>query len=290
MEQTGADAAHHYMLVRGLDQLVRVHGCRGVNENEAAGARWASSDGVAFVFSDADPDHIAPLNRFGSPPADLYALPFFRWAIVDVGYNSLLYSNVAHAGEHRGLVALLREAPGPWSPAPRVLRAAATSIGAAFRAAWEAEVALAPPPGALDIDLAGRLTGDPALLDWAHHHDLVSWVSPRLRSLGGSTPFGQHAVQTAPGSFMRVMPHVAGGASISFERVRPMALPPMLTALSPVLRRVASLAAAGATIAEIAQATGRSPDTVKESVAKVYERLGVSSRAELATVAGRFLL
>lgn len=290
MEATGADAAQHYMLVRGLDQLVRVHGCRGVRETDAARDRWVSSDGVAFVSSDADPDHVAPLNRLGSPPADLYALPFFRWGIVDVGYGSILYMNVTLTGEHRGLVALLRAAPEPWVVDPSVLAAASGPTACAFRAAWDAEVALAPPPGAVDIDRGGALTGDEALLDWAHTHDFASWVAPRLRSLGASTPFGQHGLQTAPGAFMRVMPHVAGGASISFERVAPMVLPPMLTALSPGLRRVASLAAAGATVVEIAQATGRSPETVRESIARVYERLGVRSRAELATMAGRFLL
>lgn len=97
METTRADAAQYYLLVRGLDQLVRIHGCRGLQETEAARSRWGSSDGLAFVFSDADPDHLAPLNHFGSPPPDLYALPFFRWAIVDVGYNSVLYSNIEPA-------------------------------------------------------------------------------------------------------------------------------------------------------------------------------------------------
>lgn len=289
MQATGAEAAQHYMLVRGPDQLVRVHGCRGVRESATARERWLSSDGAALVTSDADPDHVAPLNRFGSPPPDLYALPFFRWGIVDVGYASVLYMNVTHAGEHRGLVALLRAAPEPWVVDPSVLAAAAGPTACAFRAAWDAEVALAPPAGAVDIDRDGALTGDPALLDWARRHELASWVAPRLRSLGASTPFGQHALQTAPAAFMRVMPHVAGGASIAFEGVAPMVLPPVLTALSPSLRRVASLAAAGATIAEIAQATGRSPETVRESIARVYERLGVRSRAELATVAGRFL-
>lgn len=52
--------------------------------------------------------------------------------------------------------------------------------------------------------------------------------------------------------------------------------------LSPTQREVASFAASGATIAEIASAIGRKPETVRSHLRQAYTRLGVSNRVELA--------
>lgn len=57
--------------------------------------------------------------------------------------------------------------------------------------------------------------------------------------------------------------------------------------LSPTQRRAAEYLAAGATIVETAQAMGIAPETVRTHVRSVYERLGVASRAELATALTR---
>jgi DNA-binding CsgD family transcriptional regulator len=286
----GAEAAQYYMCVRGGDHLVRIHGCHGVRENPEATARWRGADGVAMVLTDADPDHLAPINQFAEPPPDMFTLPFFRWGIVEVGYQGVLYANVALGEEHRGLVAFLRAAPGPWGVERDVLAAVSLSVARTFRAAWDAECALAPPAGTIDLDASGQMAGDPALLQWADQHAFASWARPRIDAPSPPTPFGQQATHSGPAAFLRVMRHAAGGATCALEPVAPMILPPVLTALSPALRRVASLAAAGATVPEIARALDRSPETVKESLAKVYERLGVSSRAELAAVARRMLL
>jgi DNA-binding CsgD family transcriptional regulator len=52
--------------------------------------------------------------------------------------------------------------------------------------------------------------------------------------------------------------------------------------LSPAQREVASFAASGATVAEIASASGRKPETVRSHLREAYTRLGVSNRVELA--------
>lgn len=51
--------------------------------------------------------------------------------------------------------------------------------------------------------------------------------------------------------------------------------------LTPAQREVAEYAAAGATNAEIGEATGRSPQTVKVHMRNIYDRLGIGSRVEL---------
>lgn len=53
------------------------------------------------------------------------------------------------------------------------------------------------------------------------------------------------------------------------------------SSLSGAQREVAQLAAAGATVSEIARALQRSVGTVRTHLAEVYRRLGVSNRIEL---------
>ncbi len=78
--------------------------------------------------------------------------------------------------------------------------------------------------------------------------------------------------------------HGEGGRVRYLAHVTPMRrlrLAPA-AALTPVQREIAALVAAGATLPEIAQMTGRSRETVRSHVKAIYERLGVASRAELA--------
>lgn len=52
--------------------------------------------------------------------------------------------------------------------------------------------------------------------------------------------------------------------------------------LTPKQREVAEYAAAGATVAEIARATGRHPETVRSHIKNIYERLSICTRLELS--------
>lgn len=60
---------------------------------------------------------------------------------------------------------------------------------------------------------------------------------------------------------------------------------PTLSGLSPREREVAGLFASGMTNKQVARALGTSPSTVRNQVMRIYEKLGISSKAELASLA-----
>jgi DNA-binding CsgD family transcriptional regulator len=62
--------------------------------------------------------------------------------------------------------------------------------------------------------------------------------------------------------------------------LRPLRLSPA-AALTEAQREIAALLASGATVSEIATMVGRSVETVRSHLKAIYQRLGVSSRAEL---------
>jgi len=57
---------------------------------------------------------------------------------------------------------------------------------------------------------------------------------------------------------------------------------PPIASLSVRKRRIAEFAAFGATAAEIGRALDVSPETVRAHLKRIYERLGVANRVELA--------
>ncbi|WFE77138.1 LuxR family transcriptional regulator [Roseinatronobacter sp. S2] len=65
-----------------------------------------------------------------------------------------------------------------------------------------------------------------------------------------------------------------------------LSIHPALSGLSPREREVAGLFASGMTSKQVARALGTSPSTVRNQVMRIYEKLGISSKAELATLAG----
>src|SRR5262249_24369752 len=63
--------------------------------------------------------------------------------------------------------------------------------------------------------------------------------------------------------------------------------PPAPLALTDTEERVAALAAAGHTNRQVAQALFLSPKTVEANLARIYRKLGISSRAELGRAVAR---
>lgn len=59
-----------------------------------------------------------------------------------------------------------------------------------------------------------------------------------------------------------------------------------LSGLSPREREVAGLFASGMTNKQVARALGTSPSTVRNQLVRIYEKLGISSKAELAGLVG----
>lgn len=62
---------------------------------------------------------------------------------------------------------------------------------------------------------------------------------------------------------------------------------PVLDCLSPREREVAELFAAGLTHKDVARELGSSPSTVRNQLARIYEKLGISSKASLASLIDR---
>ena len=65
-----------------------------------------------------------------------------------------------------------------------------------------------------------------------------------------------------------------------------LSIHPILSSLSPREREVARLFASGMTTKQVARALGTSPSTVRNQIVHIYEKLGISSKAQLATLAG----
>lgn len=292
MADLGADAAHHYMLVRGGDRIVRFHGVGGVDTTPETDERWRAAEGLAIVHTEADPDHIAPMNVLGTPPEDMYATPVWRYAFAEVGWNRAWFTNVTRGAEMRGHACVLRASPAPWDTTPTARERAAARLCPAFREAWDLELALAPPEGAAIVRDDGSLAADERVSDWIAAHDAADWLLARARTVPGPDAglLGRSDRAWAPGAFVYRRAVPGGGTLLSFERVQATEVPPVLLLLTDHQRRIASLAAAGATAAEIARELGRSPETVREHLTRIYERLGVSSRAELTSVCRKILL
>lgn len=65
-----------------------------------------------------------------------------------------------------------------------------------------------------------------------------------------------------------------------------LSIHPTLSGLSRREREVAGLFASGMTNKQVARALGTSPSTVRNQLVRIYEKLGISSKAELAGLAG----
>ncbi|MFT6143076.1 MAG: DNA-binding CsgD family transcriptional regulator [Myxococcota bacterium] len=77
------------------------------------------------------------------------------------------------------------------------------------------------------------------------------------------------------------------GILVSVRPMHPLHVPKVLM-LTPTQRQVASYAASGATVYEIAEHLQRSPDTVKWHLKTLYKELGVASRIELRGMVQNF--
>ena len=66
------------------------------------------------------------------------------------------------------------------------------------------------------------------------------------------------------------------------ELARVEARSPVSAALTPTERMLADLVAAGGTYREVADALFMSPKTVQWNLSKIYRKLGIRSRAQLA--------
>ncbi len=109
-----------------------------------------------------------------------------------------------------------------------------------------------------------------------------SYLTHRIRSIdGGTAACGSEIFSGAEIRIVRLDGSSGVRYLITIDRASIMRLDPM-NWLTPRQREVAEFAAVGATSDEIARTLEISPHTVRTHIKNIYERLGVSSRLELA--------
>jgi DNA-binding CsgD family transcriptional regulator len=126
--------------------------------------------------------------------------------------------------------------------------------------------------------------GDPAFScetgrAWLRNGALLARIRAALGSGEPCTPFSTHD------AIVRITPLTgAAGDELYCAEIVPTSTwqVPELVRLSVQQRRVAELAAVGATVPEIARALGLSASTVRTYLRKVYDSLGIATRLELA--------
>ncbi len=289
MTAVGADAFGSYMVVRGTDDVVRYHGVAAVAVRPEVDALWSDGTGAVRVNGDVEVDEIAPNNRFGHPPESLYGKMAWRGFFGQFGYQRMLYMSVTAGTAQRGVACFLRSTPGEFEVAPEVLRRVSAEVAGAYRDAWALEEALAPPEGTLVVSPAKDVEGSPESLAWVERTGARAWLDVLCTRAGPQrTMLGISPYQWAPASLARVTPLPDGRAAVTFEGVRAVEMPAVVMELTPLQRRVAVMMASGATVAEIARGLDRSTETVREHIEAIYARLGVASRAEVATLCATF--
>jgi len=297
MHALGGDAAYSYLVVQGPDMVRRYHAITVVGIKPPfdipilalEGAPFASATGASNLsLSDS-----APLNVFDSPVDGPLARNPWRESLWAHGFVASLHTSLDRAlvthldrgTSMRGCVTVLFRDPER-AVAPLSLRRSAglvcqTTCGRA----WDADTLWSPPAGEVLIQNDGKLFAN---------HDFVAWAErPSVRhfldSLGPGPALSLLAVTSveaglrwAPGAHAHPRPVPGGGLLVSFSRVRPCQYRPFLGKITRAQRRVASIAASGATAGEIAQVLSCSSETVRVHLKRLYATLGIGSRAELA--------
>jgi len=111
-------------------------------------------------------------------------------------------------------------------------------------------------------------------------------VSGQLRRRAKRKRLARQHLEQALGIF-ETLPAAAWAARARTELSRVGLRPPAPLELTATEERVAALAASGQTNRQVAAALFLSPRTVEANLARVYRKLGVSSRAELGAAMTR---
>ena len=131
------------------------------------------------------------------------------------------------------------------------------------------------------LDLAGRAAADLAKTDLVFEHARALLTLGQIHRRFKEKSAARDALQAAMAIFVQL------GAERFAERCRQdlariSLRAPASTALTETERRVAELAATGRTVRQVADVLFISPKTVEANLTRVYRKLGLSGRAELA--------
>jgi len=146
--------------------------------------------------------------------------------------------------------------------------------------------ALAPPQGHIDfvVDAHGALSmASPDAQAWVAQPGALARVLELRARSEGEAPRASAWWVADPPMFLRFVPMQQAKARHLLVTVVPTRpeLAEALELLTPVQREVAEYAAAGATVAEIADVLERSPETVRSHMKEIYKRLSICTRLEL---------
>ncbi len=235
------------------------------------------------------PGELNPVGRFGTTGRRAVAGLGARSMLWQVaGIRSTLGMTVMHDDMLVGGIALVRlnGEPGFGRVDINAARALEADTVRWFSAAWRRRIADSRPPGSrsyIVFDRAGRLR---SVSRGASRWLADEAVRARLGELAASFARGA----SRPEAFVRRAPvrfeplDGEGGSVLAIVEEAAAHRPGPREKLTDAQRRVADLAVAGATVKEIAAGLKRSPETVRDHLKAIYERLGIGSRVELGRV------
>ncbi len=225
------------------------------------------------------------LTSLVDPETQLWPTRIYRRCHEPAGIHDQLRLVVYHDGCFAGWIGVLRvRGEPPFTRADlRRVSPLADALSDAMIAAERTERAGTPeegsdlvlsPDGAVELASEGgcRLLDRPGTRD-----ELRAWV----RGVDAAEPGRALLIGGHRARWTRL--HGAGRVRylVNLEPVAPLRLHPTF-ALSRTQREIATLAAEGATVGEIANQKDMAEATVRTHVRLVYERLGVSTRVELS--------
>ncbi|HEY6493716.1 MAG TPA: LuxR C-terminal-related transcriptional regulator, partial [Trebonia sp.] len=170
-----------------------------------------------------------------------------------------------------------------------VERARWSGVARAIGLALRTRAAVSGPEDRLPLlnEAAGVLAGSPSLLERAHAIVALGVACRRAGARADAEPALREGLQLAAG--MGAVPLVEAAR----HELRALGLRPRRLAvtgpesLTPTERRVAELAASGLTNRHVAEALFVTVKTVETHLGRVYAKLGIGARAELAARIGR---
>lgn len=236
---------------------------------------------------EAWPGDLHPIERFAvvdrSDVRPLGAWPMY-WQPARL--RSTLGMTVVHDGVLYGGLACARRLGE--SPFGRAELAAIRGIEAAL-ARWFVAACRRAAGGCNAPGSQSFVVFDPDGRPLSTSHGAAAWI----RSAPVIDRLGRLAAALSASAVHRAV-HFVHRAPVRFERLdgpaaRVLAIveegghhrPGAREKLTDAQRKVADLAVAGATVKEIAADLGRSPETVRDHLKAIYERLGIGSRVEL---------
>lgn len=243
---------------------------------------WRVYAGTEYGELDIDVSHAAAFNVFTAYGREDAAPSVREHAWDPFGVTSALAMNVARGGVFVGSISVFRRGERPFDDGELQ---AANRIARRIRRHLEAADAREARAGRTTGAHVFSPDGDLRFSTWGEVADeaLQGAMAQAVEQFVAGTGRSDLVVSGQLLSMDRMDGDEGPAVLVTTQAVAPMVVAdPML--LSPLKRRIVGYAIQGATVPEIARAIGRSPETVRSHLKRIYEQLGVGSRVELAEI------